>query len=476
MFNHKINRLINLKLKTMKKSYLFLTAAVIGAFALTFFSTSCGDDEETKTIIDTITKTDTIKEYDYDVELEGNISADMSFDASKSYLLKGFVFVDDGVTLTIPAGTVIEAEAGQGENASALIVSQGGKIMAEGTSSNPIIFTGKGDGAEANFTKNVQGLWGGIIILGKATTNNTTNKKVEGVPDSYNAVYGGTADDDNSGTLSYVSIRHGGTDIGAGNEINGLTLGGVGSGTTIEYVEVISNVDDGVEFFGGAANIKNVLVALCGDDSYDYDEGYHGKAQYICAIQSSRTGDRCAEQDGGTGDDEEATPYATPVFANVSYFGNGGKLMIFRDNAGGHYHNAVFANTASGIRLETRTDKHDSYQQMQDESNLSINNCVFYMVADGDTADLMFAKREKGDEPAEADANAKAHWMANGNMIEDLALWDDEEEELTGYIPASGKAANGVAMTDSWFESNTYQGAFEPGGSNWADGWTLMFK
>ena len=152
--------------------------------------------------------------------------------ADNEYVLNGLVFVSEGSSLTIQPGTVIKGKPGQGENASALVVARG--------------------------------LWGGVIILGRASLNSEPGETpIEGIPTTEpRGIYGGDDDGDNSGVFRYVSIRHGGTDIGAGNEINGLTMGGVGSGTVIEYVEVYNNQDDGFEWFGGTVNTKYLVSAL----------------------------------------------------------------------------------------------------------------------------------------------------------------------------------------------------------------------
>jgi len=192
--------------------------------------------------------------------------------ADNTYLLKGRVFVNPGAELYIQAGTVIKGAAGTGESASVLVVARGGKIFAEGRADAPIIFTGEADDVTnpMDIEYNAAELWGGIIILGAAPTNKGENN-IEGIPDEPRALYGGDDVNDNSGVLRYVSIRHGGIEIGEGNEINGLTMGGVGAGTTIEYVEVFSNKDDGFEWFGGTVNCKHLIAAFCRDDSYDMD-------------------------------------------------------------------------------------------------------------------------------------------------------------------------------------------------------------
>ncbi|GIR12985.1 MAG: hypothetical protein CM15mP23_15600 [Cryomorphaceae bacterium] len=139
---------------------------------------------------------------------------------------------------------------------------------------------------------------------------------IEGIPTNVPfGQYGGNNDADNSGVITYVSIRHGGTEIGAGNEINGFTLGGVGSGTTINNVEVIANADDGIEFFGGTVSIQNAMVAGVGDDSYDYDEGWRGQlnSNWV-AVASSDDGDRGGEHDGGTDPGDSST------ICNTNYY------------------------------------------------------------------------------------------------------------------------------------------------------------
>jgi hypothetical protein len=319
------------------------------------------------------------------VTVSGNITSDVTWTKTTLYKLNGFVFVTGGATLTIEAGTMIQGLPGQGENASALIIAKDGKIMAQGTASMPIVFTGNEDTYNGDaYGDNVSGLWGGLIVLGEAPTNNPSNDyRIEGIPDdaSYPAQYGGSAADDNSGVLEYISIRHGGTNIGQGNEINGLSLGAVGNGTTINQIEVISNVDDGVEWFGGTVNTKHLFVAYCGDDSYDYDEGFQGKGQFWVTVQAEGTGGRLGEHDSG-GDGEGTEPYSKPMIYNATYVGNGNETLVtFRDDAGGTYANSIFYNTSKGIEIEYRDDKHSSWNQFEDEGNLVIKNNIFKNVA-----------------------------------------------------------------------------------------------
>ena len=246
------------------------------------------------------------------VVLAGIIKSDSTLTADRIWELSGRVILDDGVTMTIEPGTIVKGREGTGTNASALIVSRGAKIMAEGTASKPIIFTATldniklGEKAGTNLKKIDNEKWGGLIMLGKApisAKDGDTESSIEGLPanEPY-AKYGGNVSDDNSGVLKYVSIRHGGVTIGEGNEINGLTLGGVGSGTTIEDLEIYATLDDGVEFFGGTVNIKNVLVAWQGDDGLDIDQNYAGTAENFVVTHGELVGtDEGLEVDGPEG-------------------------------------------------------------------------------------------------------------------------------------------------------------------------------
>lgn len=223
--------------------------------------------------------------------------------------LAGKVVVENGATLTIEPGTIIKGRSGIGSLASALIISKGSKINAQGTYDSVIIFTSVLDNIEVggrvgtNLDKNDLGKWGGVIILGNApvsTENGDVIGQIEGIPagEDY-GLYGGVNELDNSGVLTFCSIRHGGALIGEGNEINGLTLGGVGEGTTINNIEVVANLDDGVELFGGTVNVENVLVSYQGDDGIDIDQNYSGEVKNFIVINDN--GDEGLEIDGPEG-------------------------------------------------------------------------------------------------------------------------------------------------------------------------------
>jgi hypothetical protein len=245
-----------------------------------------------------------------------NITTNTTWDAKKVWVLGGRIVVTSGATLTIEPGTIIKGQAGTGANATVLLIARGGKINATGTATKPIIFTSVADElsiadvaagkfASPNLTPDVNGLWGGLIILGKANISASssgtqkTEVQIEGIPTSDpNGLYGGSDDADNSGVLKYVSVRHGGTEIGAGNEINGITFGGVGSGTVVENIEVVGNQDDGIEWFGGTVNCKNVAVWNAGDDGLDTDQAYRGTVENFAIISA---GGSSFELDGPEG-------------------------------------------------------------------------------------------------------------------------------------------------------------------------------
>jgi len=269
---------------------IFFAAIVMGLSA-------CSNDEDDS---DPTTPTDNNK-------ITENISENTTWKTGEVYTLGARIAVLSGVTLTIEPGVIIKGEAGTGPNATALIIARGGKIMAEGTTDQPIIFTSVADEIEPgmiespNLDPDLNGLWGGLIVLGYAPISaDAVPSQIEGIPPSdQNGLYGGTEAGDNSGVIKFVSIRHGGANIGEGNEINGLTLGGVGNETIIENIEIVSNQDDGIEWFGGTVNVKNALVWNTGDDAIDTDQAWAGTLDNFVIINP---GDECFELDGAEGE------------------------------------------------------------------------------------------------------------------------------------------------------------------------------
>lgn len=282
----------------------------IGLAVATLFSACTKDEEEpTPTPVPTPAPTGNIV-------VSSNITSNTTWSADNVYQLGGRITVTSGATLTIEAGTIIKGEAGTGANATALLVARGGRLVADGNADAPIIFTSVADEitpeqiASGNYTgpnldPNINGLWGGVIVLGSAPISASNDNgdiseiQIDGIPTSDpNGLYGGNNPTDDSGIIRYVSIRHGGSNIGAGNEINGLTLGGVGTGTVVEQIEVVANQDDGIEWFGGTVNTTNAVVWNAGDDAIDTDQSWAGTLDNFVVITPS---DHCFELDGPEG-------------------------------------------------------------------------------------------------------------------------------------------------------------------------------
>jgi len=415
------------------------------------------------------------------VNVSGQLTTDTFWTADNEYLLDGMVFVTGGADLYIEPGTVIRGAAGQDLDASGLVITRGSKIFAEGTVSNPIIFTAEND---ASLTKDDVGEWGGVVILGRATTNNATEAQIEGVneieSDPALVGYGGDDDNDNSGVLRYVSIRHTGINIGSssGNEIQGLTVGAAGRGTTIEFVESFASGDDGFEFFGGTVNTKYLVSAFNNDDAFDWDQGFRGVGQFWFAIQDSDQAGRSAEMDGAGGT-EDTSPFAFPVVGNATYIGPGegstpagdpGQMLEFRDNTGGLYINSIFTDhPGDAVRVEDvdGVADFDSRARLEADS-LNIRNSIFFGFGSGSTfADI-------SSEAFVADMLSDGN---NNNSIADPQIKGISRTAASGGLdprPAAGSPAfNGAVSTSIDGLSFTQNiGAFT--GSNWLLGWTAL--
>ena len=298
------------------------------------------------------------------INKSGFIESDELWEKECIYVLNNKVVVPDGVTLTIEAGTIIKGTSGTGSLASALIIAQGGKIIAAGSASEQIVFTSTADNITvgesygSNLDQNNRGLWGGLIVLGYAPSSfpgDVDALQIEGIPaeDSW-GLYGGNDPNDNSGILKYISIRHGGALIGEGNEINGLTLGGVGAGTEIDNIEVVGNVDDGIEFFGGTVDASNLLVWAQGDDAIDIDQAYSGTIDNV-VVHLGDISDHAFEIDG-----PEGSLNGSFILQNASIFGNGitenGEYADYRSNAMGSTSGVFASGFPEGKDVELDND------------------------------------------------------------------------------------------------------------------------
>ncbi|RLD43797.1 MAG: hypothetical protein DRI88_10450 [Bacteroidetes bacterium] len=466
----------------MKKNYSILTIIMLLGIILSISSCKKGDDtpELDPNATEFITNGNTVTVIDH-----GKGTGTMTFTRDKIWILSNLVFVNQGQTITIEAGTIIKGKPGQGENASALIVARGAKIQAEGTVNKPIIFTAEADDLHGSVSKTAKGLWGGVIILGAARMNTVPDKmNIEGIPTTEpRGEYGGSNDEDNSGVFKYVSIRHGGTNIGADNEINGLTLGAVGNKTVIEHIEVFANNDDGYEWFGGTVKTKYLISAYCKDDAFDWDQGYRGEGQFWLAVQDPDDGDRLGELDGAD-DPENGTPLGGGTVYNATFVGRGAdagkKTLTFRANGGGTFYNSIFVNQAKGVDIELKENlKASSSWKRFKNGELKIENNIFFDIADN-TAENVFKVSVKDGVSSNDSIQAVQEWAdyittANNTVDTDPGITYPATGSFNP-IPTGDVSGNLHYYPSDFFMQVSYKGAFDPNAANWAKAWTLLFE
>ncbi len=459
-----------------------------------------------------------------DVTITTDVSSNTTWTSNHVYLLDNLIFVRPGATLTIQAGTVIKGastpSSASGDLASGLIVMPGARLVADGRQDAPIIFTAEIDDVSDpddtdEFTR---GEWGGVILLGRATTNSTpaiTN--IEGVPESNDTLFGcdnatvTCNDDDDSGILRFVSIRHAGFGFRQASEINGLTLGAVGRGTVLEHIEVFGNSDDAFEFFGGTAQAKYLVGAFNGDDGLDTDRGFRGKVQYALILNNPGIdGGRCTETDSGVSDlgGEDAQPYAHPIYSNLTCIGAGssadrgqlgedGNSATFqiRDNSGGAFYNSIATQyPGSAINLEALASGEDTENRfglnIEGTDDLVIRNNVFFDYGAGTTFAALVdddsdnsVVRQTAIEGAIATANVIADPQLAGVCREQGCAGLDPRP-LTTSVAATGAQFVGNQLAgDAFFDVVAYRGAFEPttsasssANATWLGGWTALYQ
>ena len=247
------------------------------------------------------------------VEVSGSITGNVTWTSDKVYRLNGFVRVQDGGVLNIDPGTVI---IGDRESKGTLIVQMGGKIYAEGTAENPIVMT-----SERPVGFREPGDWGGLVLCGKAPNNTGGIAELEG---GYGAFHGGDIPDDDSGVLKYIRIEYAGVPINPNEEINTLTMGSVGSGTVIEYVQASYGLDDAFEWFGGTVDGRYLIAFKGLDDDFDVDLGYSGRVQFGLGVRSAMGADQSGSNGfevDNNGSGSSATPFTSAVFANMTILG-----------------------------------------------------------------------------------------------------------------------------------------------------------
>jgi len=412
------------------------------------------------------------------------------------YVLDTRVYVNDGQDLFVEPGTVVKANSNPGA-AHAIVVARGGQIWANGSAACPIIMTAAADPLDGSYSVQNRGQWGSLILLGRAYTNKRTADgdptatatdgvgTIEGLAagDSrhlYGMPVGQEMNDDNSGVLRYVSLRHGGQIIGANNEINGLTMGGVGRGTTIDHVEVVSNLDDAFEWFGGTVNCKNLVAYHCDDDYIDYDQGYDGKIQFFYGVQgpdnsggANNQGDNGFECDG----DDAATNIgnggisSNPIIFNATIIARNlnDEALEMKERSLGFIGNSIFARFGRGLNMTTEC------AASWNANNLNIRNCTFQEtttplrinnVAVTSGADFVKFTTTDGNLIVGPNALIDATYTMTqpGNVLSDRV----------NPVPPAGTASTTLTPpVDGFFTGAKYRGAFQPGAEPWHAGWTL---
>ena len=406
--------------------------------------------------------------------LQGAITSNKTLSANTIHILKGFVYVKNNATLTIEPGTIIK---GDKATTGTLIITRGSKLVAVGTPALPIVFTSDKPAGQRAY-----GDWGGVILLGNATTNQATTTTIEGL-DVTNAdnQYGGTNDADSSGALKYVRIEFCGVPLQPNKEINGLTFGGVGSKTFVDRVQVSYSGDDSYEFFGGTVNAKHLFSFRTTDDNFDFDFGYRGKIQYGVSLIDPAVADAAGKSNGiecdneGTGDVTK-TPFTNPILEGFTIVGNGstsgssfiGTATHFRRVTKFSLRNSVVIGYKNGIYLESDSTanylskKRGSFYQ----NNLIFGSKPYYVKTSATTADSSLFRAYTADA-----ANADT-LMASNN---DAGLVDPFNLTAPNFMPKSTTARpfGGADYTnaDNFFDKRTYRGAF--GTINWlAEGWS----
>ncbi|MCE2400965.1 hypothetical protein J4G08_08785 [Candidatus Poribacteria bacterium] len=426
---------------------------VICTFGFTLVFVGCGEDgdPEPEPIVEEIIIVDGREV----VVLQGTLTEDKTLSSDYDYLLRGAVFVEDGATLTIEPGVTIYGE--QAQNGT-LIVAQGGKIMADGTADAPIVMT-----SDAEIGQRARGQWGGLIINGRAPTNQGITAGEGNTGD-----FGGNDPADNSGVLRYVRVEYAGIEFSPDNELNGIALQGVGSGTVIEYVQVHMNQDDGIEMFGGTVNLKYALVTGARDDSFDWTDGWTGKGQFWVAQQYGDEADNGFENDNSS-KNNEATPRSAPTIFNVTLVGDpadGSKSdngMLIREGAAGMYVNFI----VTGFREVGLDVNNESSHKQANEGNLIVKNSIFF-----DNGKANFGD-EKDDDGFDEAAWAKGL----DNYEKDPNLVAPFNKDNPNFTPGAGAASVSAASPPSggFFETANFIGGVSSS-NNWTTGWTTSAR
>ena len=407
------------------------------------------------------------------IVVEGDLTENTTWTAENTYYLNNQLFVKDGVSLTIEAGTEIlgryDADYSADNPAPCLVVEQGGKLMAEGTADAPITFRSELDPDDANYG-NGRGLWGGLIVNGYAPISNEGGQSnVEGLT---GIAYGGTDPDDNSGVMRYVRVWNGGSSIAPDNEINGITLAGVGRGTTVEFCEVAMNLDDGFEMFGGTVDLKHCVVVAVGDDAFDTDNGYQGRGQFLLVVRADDS-DKGHEMDNATGGDLDSQPRSHPHFANVTVISSpshGEDALRLREGTGGDFRNYIIHGANDGVR----NDENGSEVVTQDWATAEAAGHPDYLYISGSIIMNGLADVPWDDFDEAGDGDWTGTYVSESAGLSMTVDADGLPLSVSVMPPVGGAAYQNVdtVLDDDFFTQTDFKGAF--GSDNWLEGWSVL--
>ena len=402
--------------------------------------------------------------------VQGVISEDMTWSSDVTYTITGLTYVTEGAVLTIEAGTQIRGDSR--DTPAALIVTRGSRLEAVGTAAEPIVFTS----IAAPGTR-LPGQWGGVALLGAAPTN-VANPLLEGLEAlTGSGAYGGDDPAHDCGTVNYVRIEFAGYVLSEGNELNGLTLAGCGTDTSVDFVQVHRGSDDGIEVFGGTVDVKHAVVSNNQDDSFDWDFGWTGRAQFIVARHDVGTSDTGFEADNGN-PSTEAAPRSAPTFYNATLVGSPASTspgMNLRRGTWGIIRNSIITGfPISGI------DIRDAFSVDGTEITplgLAIENSIFFQNGEGgiEHGETEPVDGSAGDDDGGFDEAAFLAVAERANQLSvDPQLPDAANVTAPEFVPPlASPAAAGALVPPAGFDASAdYIGAFEPGGTDWTDGWT----
>ena len=390
--------------------------------------------------------------------LSGPISTDVTLDAEITYVITGVVTVEDGASLTIPAGTLLTGSVTV--TPSALMVRQGGQLFSQGTETDPVVFTSAAPEGERE-----RGDWGGVVLNGYSICNFPAG---DCVGEGASGPYGGDPPilDDNSGSITYTRIEFAGYEVSFGNELNALTLNGVGSGTELHHIQTHFGSDDGFEWFGGTVDLKYALATGISDDSFDYSTGWQGRGQFWIAQQDPDDADNGFEVDGNE-EDPDATPFTDPLIYNVTLIGKG------PDGTGG---TAGESATGMLLRLGTSGDIFNAIVTGFGTAGTDIDNTetvgrvtIQNSIIGGNALDAS----DDADGIDDPGLLASAAW--NNQIGVDPMLAAPFDRDAPDFRPDAGSPALADFATppsDGFFDAVDFMGGASPSGTPWYEGWT----